>query len=291
LKHREPVSTCCWRSEEEGRAAEQHSSSTMIRVRRGFKSVASAAAVRRKGGLGVVLDIDGVLLRGKHVIKNAPEALGLLQKNKIPYVFLTNGGGMLEATKARDLTSKLGLKQAVLEEDVLLSHSPFKELASLYHDKRVLILGHKGCLEVAKSYGFRKVVTADQLHLETPSLYHREVRTSARQSEHAKEPVAAALIFHDPLHWALEIQVLTDLLRPKVPGGPQAIPLYACNPDLVYNTEHPLPRFTQGAFCEAFRVVYEQHTDEELLINYCGKVNGMSFYSHKWMNHSSHYKD
>ena len=51
----------------------------------------------------------------------------------------------------------------------------------------------------------------------------------------------------------------------------QLLPLYASNADLVYTTEYPLPRYTQGAFAEAFRCLFEQYTGSQLFINYCGK--------------------
>jgi len=62
----------------------------------------------RAGGVGVALDIDGVLLRGGHVLEGAVEAVRRLQKQHVPLVFMTNGGGVTEAVKARELSHKLG---------------------------------------------------------------------------------------------------------------------------------------------------------------------------------------
>jgi len=221
--------------------------------------------------VGVVLDIDGVLVRGPAVIPGAQAALKKLQKHKIPYVFVTNGGGMLEGIKAKDLEKKLGVK--VREDSVCLSHTPFMEAAKEYADKRVLVLGHSGCEAIARKYGFKKIVNAHQLHAETPSLFPLRPRAGITMPDHAPEKVAAVFVFHDPLDWALEVQVCLDLLSndAAADSGAQSIPFYACNADLVYNTDHPTPRLTQGAFCEAFRHLFEVKTGVSLAIHFCGK--------------------
>jgi hypothetical protein len=61
----------------------------------------------------VVFDIDGVLLRGGQLIPGAAVAVRKLAAARIPFVFVTNGGGMLEAAKAADLTKKLGLQVCI----------------------------------------------------------------------------------------------------------------------------------------------------------------------------------
>jgi HAD superfamily hydrolase (TIGR01456 family) len=226
----------------------------------------------------VVLDIDGVFVKGSHVIKGGQEALKKLQKAKIPYVFVTNGGGWLESVKAKDLEKKLGVK--VREDTVCVSHTPFRELAKEYADKRVLVLGHEGCEAIARQYGFTRVVTAHQLHAETPTLYPRKPKlpssATATTTATADKDVAAVFIIHDPLDWALEMQVCLDLLFSEA-GKAQAIPLYACNADLVYNTEHPTPRLTQGAFVEGFRHLYELRTQTPLSVHYCGKPFSVTY--------------
>ena len=104
----------------------------------------------------VVLDIDGVLLRGGSLIDGATKSIQRLIEHKIPYVFVTNGGGMTEAKKAQDLSKKVGI--AVLESQVVLSHTPFKDLKSDFARSRVLVIGGQPrCVEVAKSYGFPEI--------------------------------------------------------------------------------------------------------------------------------------
>jgi Haloacid dehalogenase-like hydrolase len=44
-----------------------------------------------RASVGAVFDIDGVLIRGKSPLPGARNALLQLQRNKIPFIFLTNG--------------------------------------------------------------------------------------------------------------------------------------------------------------------------------------------------------
>jgi len=247
----------------------------------------------------VVLDIDGVLLRGSAVLPGAQKALKKLVKHEIPHCFVTNGGGTTEAKKASDLTKKLGV--VVRPEQVILSHTPFRDLPKdIKEGGRVLILGNESsCKEVARSYGFKHPVSANDLFLERPTVY--PVRKSSKSTSAAVAerevvaglPVNAALIFHDPLDWGLEAQLLVDVLlgdfststtshgskgnddQKNENAMKQVVPLYASNADLVYKTEHSTPRLTQGAFVEAFRAIFEQYTQkfssEPLYIHFCGK--------------------
>ena len=43
-----------------------------------------------KNKLSFVIDIDGVIIKSKHVIPRAKEGIELIQKHNIPYIFLTN---------------------------------------------------------------------------------------------------------------------------------------------------------------------------------------------------------
>lgn len=91
------------------------------------RSMASSA---KPAPFGVAFDIDGVLLRGKVPVPGAVEALKLLNAHSIPYVFMTNGGGTLEKHKAESVAHALGVPVTV--EQIILSHTPMKALASKY---------------------------------------------------------------------------------------------------------------------------------------------------------------
>ena len=228
----------------------------------------------------VVLDIDGVILRGGSLIEGATKSIQRLIDHEIPYVFVTNGGGMTEAKKAQDLTKKVGIN--VLESQVILSHTPFKGLKKEFGHSRVLVIGGEPrCVEVAKSYGFEKAVSVADLHAENKNIY--PLRESPSLSDDTtyftKEAVEAVLVFHDPVDWGLEMQIMSDLLSPTYSACLASaenrkrghIPVYVSNADIVYTTEYPIPRFTQGAFVSAFKHLYESYHHQPLHINYCGK--------------------
>lgn len=59
--------------------------------------------------VGVVFDIDGVLVRGRKVIDSAKEALSKLEHHNVPYMYLTNGGCETEEHKALSLEKHLGV--------------------------------------------------------------------------------------------------------------------------------------------------------------------------------------
>ncbi len=42
--------------------------------------------------VGIVFDIDGVLIREKSVLPGASKALQLVEAAKVPHIFVTNGG-------------------------------------------------------------------------------------------------------------------------------------------------------------------------------------------------------
>ncbi|CAG8682074.1 11585_t:CDS:2, partial [Scutellospora calospora] len=62
---------------------------------------------------GICIDIDGVLIKGTTVVPETKSALQFLDgknklKKKIPFVLLTNGGGVTESRKAEELSEMLG---------------------------------------------------------------------------------------------------------------------------------------------------------------------------------------
>jgi ribonucleotide monophosphatase NagD (HAD superfamily) len=57
----------------------------------------------------LAFDIDGVLMLGTDAIPAGAKALQLLEKRKIPYILLTNGGGKWEPDRVAELSDRLGV--------------------------------------------------------------------------------------------------------------------------------------------------------------------------------------
>lgn len=225
---------------------------------------------------GVVLDVDGVLVRGSKVIPQALPALQMLHDASIPVLFVTNSGNVTEAIKAERLSEQLGFD--IREDQVILSHTPWKDLVPLYRRKRVLIVGTPASMDVARAYGFENLVSPECCHRKMPDIYPVKPVLASAVAAEEEEGIEAAFIFSDSIDWGLHIQVLTDaLLDSKHEVGESFIPVFACNADVVYTGTHHLPRFTQGAFIHAFQALFNKYTGHDAPIQFCGKPFPMQY--------------
>ena len=149
----------------------------------------------------------------------------------------------------------------------------------------------------AVSYGFKNVITPGDLIKAFPTLWpfasprnynqHARPLTGKKLSSRVfasnavKDPVRidAVFVFNDPRDWALDTQVILDLLlshkgylgslSPK--NNDSSLPnrgylqddqptLYFSNPDLFWAAAYHLPRLGQGGFREAFEGVWNAVT-------------------------------
>lgn len=102
--------------------------------------------------------IDGVLVRASKPLPGASESLSLLQKQNIPFILLTNGGGKYEIERAADLSKELGVDLG--PDSIIQSHTPFMELVggnekqSALENKCVLAVGGERdkCRQVSERY-------------------------------------------------------------------------------------------------------------------------------------------
>lgn len=76
---------------------------------------------------------------------------------------------MVEKKKAEELSHRLGIH--IDEKQIILSHTPMQPLASKYADCKVLVLGCREVDEVARSYGFKRVYTINDIAQDEPSRY------------------------------------------------------------------------------------------------------------------------
>jgi HAD superfamily hydrolase (TIGR01456 family) len=249
--------------------------------------------------------IDGVLLHVSKPIPGATETLRFLQEHNIPFILLTNGGGRHESERVADLSKKLNVP--LTTSNFVQSHTPFQELVDELADKTILVTGANAdkCRAIAQAYGFKNVVTPADIMAAEPRVWPFEplmeevyagttkplprpvykgpnpvIDTKTLKGKEAPLKIDAMFVFNDPRDWALDIQIITDLLlsqqgylgtySPK--NGDHSLPncgwqgdgqpaLYFSNADLYWSTGYHLPRFGQGAFQAAVAGVWRRVTD------------------------------
>lgn len=267
--------------------------------------------------------IDGVLLHTSRPIPGAAETLRFLQRNDIPFILLTNGGGKPEAERVADLTEKLGVEldvssfvqshtpfQKLLDPDVDLGYPPLEQyLQRSLGRKRftgketVLVLGSDASKSrrIANGYGFESVVTPGDILKACPEIFpfdplrefydRQEILPLPKPIYNPKADPAmrledclkidGILTFNDPRDWAVDVQLVTDLLLshrgylgtyssknndrtlPKdkwwqSDGQP---PIIFSNVDLQWSTGYHLSRLGQGSFRGAVRDVMNRLAD------------------------------
>lgn len=243
----------------------------------------------KSANFAVALDIDGVLVRGKMPIDTAASALKILECKDIPYILLTNGGGLTEAAHAELLGKRLGVH--IDEDQFVQSHTPFKTFLEHYNNQWVLCLGGKETKskELAAAYGFSadKVIGSSDLVKMFPNLHPFAEMTIDHHLEHgvviegfrSVPKIAAIFVFSSPRDWCLDLQLCLDLLasaggrlftRSALNGNHNLPnhgyqqdgqpPIYFCNPDLEWATSCMQPRIAQGAFRAALEGMWSNFT-------------------------------
>lgn len=211
--------------------------------------------------------IDGVLMHGSTPIPTATSALELLRKNSVEFILLTNGGGKSESSRTAELSSYLSVP--IDTSQFIQSHTPFAAFAGRPEFETVLVMGGEGdmCRQVAKGYGFKNVIIPADILAAYPPVSPFTVDKSpayAQPLPPGDVKIDAVLVFNDPRDWALDLQVLLDLVlsdegqlgtrRRDISSKPH-LPIYFSNPDLIWANEYHLPRLGQGGFRAAFQGV------------------------------------
>lgn len=207
-----------------------------------------------------------------------------------------------------DLNTKLDLPKdyQIKVSQLIQSHTPLSELATThgspsYKDKTVLVVGGDGdkCRQVAHSYGFTRVVTPADVFMAHPEICPFSSNFKSYYSTFAKPlplpinpesvvpgkteghnlKIDVIFVFNDPRDWALDCQLLLDIMlshqglvgtysplngdtsRPnhgyQSDGQPE---IYFSNPDLLWASAYPLSRLGQGGFREALEGVWRAVT-------------------------------
>ena len=246
----------------------------------------------RVASYAFAFDIDGVLVRGPDTIPQAPLALKMLNGDnkyniKIPYIFVTNGGGKTEEMRCKDLSDRLQVP--VCPDQFIQGHTPMRDLKDKY--KTVLVIGGIGeaCRTVAENYGFEDVVTPGDIlkwnpHVSPFRTLTDEEYKNSRERDFSKTNIEAILVFADSREWAADQQIILELLMSKngVMGtvsesfeeGP---PIYFAHSDFVWATNYNLSRYGMGALQVTISALYKNHTGKELTVNRFGKPHKDTF--------------
>ncbi|GBL52597.1 TIGR01456 family HAD hydrolase [Candidozyma auris] len=214
--------------------------------------------------LAFVFDIDGVLMRGAKPIPEASKSLELLNEHKVPFILLTNGGGVSEKSRVDFLSSQLKVPLSPLQ--IVQSHTPMRVWAEGGNYHRVLVVGGNDdkARYVAQDYGFKDVVVPMDIVKADPSVSPHHRYTERQLAEMARDvdlskPFDAILVFNDPRDMGTDLQIVLDLLNSKnglvgtkrpatERSAKPAVPIAFSNNDFVWANDYVLPRFGQGAF-------------------------------------------
>ncbi|XP_010693096.2 uncharacterized protein YKR070W [Beta vulgaris subsp. vulgaris] len=247
---------------------------------------------------GIAFDIDGVILRGRHTIGGSAQALQRLYHQsgalKVPFLFLTNGGGVPETKRALELSELLGVN--ILPSQVVQGHSSFRNLLGRYQNELIVATGKGEPALVMREYGFKKVLSLDEYasffkDIDPVSQYKNWTTMSridgsntlkklASTCDLYTEKVKAAFIVSDPVDWGRDIQVLCDILRFGSPAGQEdggQPALYFAADDLEYQAAFPAKRLGVGAFRIALESIYNRIHHTQLKYTIFGKPEPIAF--------------
>jgi len=208
---------------------------------------------------------------------------------RIPFVFLTNSGGQIEADRAASLSASF--QSHIAPQQVVLSHSPMVELAQGYKNKCVVFAGLGDLNGIAKSYGFTHFLTLDDLAAAHPTAHpdsagslpaidiDLEDNTNIRVKQGLwSMPIAALMVLNDPKDWSRDLQWCVDILSspaatglsiasergPLIESGANFTPIYFSNSDLLWKADWHRPRFGQAAFRLSLERLYEAYNGYKL---------------------------
>ncbi|PWW79907.1 HAD-superfamily hydrolase [Tuber magnatum] len=220
------------------------------------------------GHFGFALDIDGVLLRGPKPHPSAKKALSKLQENGIPFVLLTNGGGLSEAARCEELSLKLDFP--ITPSQLVQSHTPAKDFAKTH--KTILVVGGEGenCRKIAEEYGFENVFIPEDFYATDPNIspFNPSPPPAYARNVPKGTKIDAIFVFNGPRDWALSAQLIADLIRSDngvygtlaEPGSKMHLPTFFTNSDLVWASQYHIPRLGQGAFKLAVGSIVQQYS-------------------------------
>jgi HAD superfamily hydrolase (TIGR01456 family) len=267
--------------------------------------IASSAA---QATISFAFDIDGVLRRSSDLLPGATETLLDLQKQKIPFILLTNGGGKTEADKAKEFSKILNVPLHSCQ--IVLSHSPFRHLVPGHQHRNVLVVGGVGntIRDVAEAYGFKNVfATSDVFKMEegicplgdlTAHHHHKHGRKGGQRNSNGRIEIGLILVFTGSRDMGLDLQIIVELLlsskgqigtvssengNPDLPnngyGQDNQPSTHFSNVDVTFSHSYALPRMAQGSFKAALDGIWALRTNgaEMLRTHVTGKPTEVTY--------------
>ncbi|KAJ2997769.1 hypothetical protein NUW58_g545 [Xylaria curta] len=245
--------------------------------------------------VGFAFDVDGVLSKGDEAIQGAGKTIRTLQQRKIPFILLTNGGGRAEKEQAATISKRLGLEKELRESQLVQSHTPFRDLVTIYGGNNVLVVGgHDGSVkDIVMSYGFKNVFTLSEIYNSDPDIHPfdkltgEKHRAIAAKTETPKgmtpHKIDTILVVSYPHDFGLALQVSVDVLKYGGTGATSPnnrrsqIKLFFSHSDLEWKTQHANPRLAQGAFKTALSALWKDLSGNELKYSTYGKPTRETF--------------
>ncbi|CAF1573693.1 unnamed protein product, partial [Didymodactylos carnosus] len=154
------------------------------------------------------------------VANQALEKLVTLQSiYNIPFLFLTNGGGILEHLKSEKLQKIFSvLKNKISEENFILSHTPWKLISNMYKEKMCMYLCRNKRFgeEIMKNYGFIKIIYFDdyceKVKFLLPSKYKqnlevKKLRDQILSDKNLQVKIDSIFVLESPADWQSALQI------------------------------------------------------------------------------------
>lgn len=234
-----------------------------------------AEAIPSVGEFAFAFDIDGVLIRGGDPIPQAVEAMRYLNGDneygvRVPYIFLTNGGGKTEEERCGDLSRQLDLD--ISPAQFICGHTPMKEMVEKYNT--VLVVGGEGekCRQVAEGYGFKDVITPGDIikSNEDTTPFRRltdQERERSKIRNFRKTKIEAIFVFADSRDWAGDIQIILDIamsingyIGTRSETFDEGPPIYFSHNDIVWSAAHEHVRIGMGALRKTVENLFREVT-------------------------------
>lgn len=170
----------------------------------------------------------------------------------------------------------------------MLAHSPL-HMFNYFHNKQVLISGQGPITDIARELGFEKTTTIEELVKNFPCLDYVNVKKRnpiCGPVDLNFPQIEGIVLLSEPINWETSLQLMVDLLITNgMPIGLPTtipyphIPVLACNMDLLWSSEAPIPRYGHGTFLLCLENLYKKITGKDMTYAaLVGKPSEITYY-------------